>query len=287
MTKGWVALHRKTMESLVWTDPVLYRFWSLCLMVANHKANPKYIFNGLPAPIDAGQFITGREVLTELYNKGLKKKDKISESTAWRLLKKLENMEMLNIKSTTKYSVISITNWNMYQGFEQQSEQQLNNKPTTSEQQTDTNNNVNNNNNKKNVLGTNRDINSKYQNACDMYRRAYPEKPINEFIAQSIAAWINDFNGHEEIVSYAIEQAGQNAASTPKYFETILKAWEKLGITSIEQARAHTERFEAKRDQELAEKLKMQQQDLQAYEESQKPIPKVTLHNWLTQEDEV
>lgn len=282
--KGWIAFHRKTLESIVWTDPVLFRLWMLCLSKASHKANPKFIFNGLLVPIEVGQFITGRQAIAEEYNKGLKTDSRISESKAWRLLKKLEKLEMLNIKSTTKYSVISITNWNMYQDFEQQSEQRLNNKPTTSEQQTDTNNNVNNINN---GLGTNRDINNKYQNARDMYRRAYPEKPINEFIAQSIAAWINDFNGHEEIVSYAIEQAGQNAASTPKYFETILKAWEKLGITSIEQARAHTERFEAKRDQELAEKLKMQQQDLQAYEESQKPIPKVTLHNWLTQEDEV
>lgn len=284
MMKGWIAFHRKTLESIVWTDPVLFRLWMLCLTKASHKANPKFIFNGLLVPIEIGQFITGRQAIAEEYNKGLKTDSRISESKAWRMLKKLEKLEMLNIKSTTKYSVVSITNWTIYQDFEQQSEQRLDNKPTTSEQQTDTNNNVNNNNNINNGLGTNRDINNKYQNACDMYRRAYPEKPINEFIAQSIAAWINDFNGHEEIVSYAIEQAGQNAASTPKYFESILRAWEIKGISTLEDAVAETERFEAKRDHEIAEKVEKQNRDLEAYEESQKPIPKVTLHNWLDSE---
>jgi len=285
MMKGWIAFHRKTLESIVWTDPVLFRLWMLCLSKAAHKANPKFIFNGLLVPIEIGQFITGRQAIAEDYNKGLKTDSRISESKAWRLLKKLEKLEMLNIKSTTKYSVISITNWNMYQGFEQQTEQQLNNKPTTSEQQTDTNNNVNNKDNDNNVFSSYTDKNNKYKNAYEMYQLAYPQKPMNQFIAQSIAAWINDFGGHEDIVSYAIEQAGMNAASTPKYFERILQSWEKKGIRTLDDAIKNTEQFEAKRDKELEEKAAKQQVETEMFEQSQQPIPEVTLHNWLDPED--
>lgn len=53
---------------------------------------------------------------------------------------------MLNIKSTTKYSVISIKNWSLYQS----SEQQMNIKRTTSEQQVHTNKNEKNYKNEKN-----------------------------------------------------------------------------------------------------------------------------------------
>ena len=52
-------------------------------------------------------------------------------------------MQNIHIKSNNKYSVITIVNWNVYQGSdtesEQQNEQQMNNKRTTNEQQMNTN----------------------------------------------------------------------------------------------------------------------------------------------------
>jgi hypothetical protein len=51
----------------------------------------------------------------------------------------LENMQILNIKSNNKYSIITIVNWHTYQNVvsenEQHNEQQLNNSRTTAEQQ--------------------------------------------------------------------------------------------------------------------------------------------------------
>jgi len=54
----------------------------------------------------------------------------------------LENMQILNIKSNNKYSIITIVNWHTYQNVvsenEQHNEQQLNNSRTTAEQQMNT-----------------------------------------------------------------------------------------------------------------------------------------------------
>lgn len=284
--RGWVAFHRKTTESIVWTDPVLFRLWSLCLFKAAHKNNPNFIFDGSVVPIKKGEFITGRKALTKEYNEGLTTKNLISESKTFRLLNKLKANNMLNIKSTTKYSVISIINWDKYQLSEQQNEQQLNNERTTIGQRLDTNNNVNNKDNVNNVFSSYTSKNNKYKNAYETYELAYPKKPMNQFIAQSITAWINDFGGQEDIVSYAIEQAGMNAASTPKYFETILKAWEIKGVRTLDDAIKNTEQFEIKRDKELQEKVIRQQVEAEMFEQSQQPIPKVTVHNWLDPESE-
>ena len=52
----------------------------------------------------------------------------------------LEKLQMISIKSNNKFSIISIDNWEEYQG----EEQQKNNKRTTKEQQSNTNKNVKN-----------------------------------------------------------------------------------------------------------------------------------------------
>jgi len=114
------------------------------------KANHKKIYvqiDGLLEPITVmpGQFITGRNSLHKSYYKTKSKKNK-SPITLWRNLQVLENMQNLNIKSYTKYTMITITNWELYQ----QDEQQLNNNRTTTEQQVNTNKNDKNDKNDKN-----------------------------------------------------------------------------------------------------------------------------------------
>jgi hypothetical protein len=63
----------------------------------------------------------------------------IHESKIYRFVEHLKNAGNLNIKPNNKFSVISIINWDTYQGEEEENEQQLkqqvNNNRTTSEQQ--------------------------------------------------------------------------------------------------------------------------------------------------------
>ncbi|MEH6944385.1 replication protein, partial [Bacillus sp. JJ722] len=137
------------MNNPVWQDPRLLKLWMLCLLEASHKEHEMLVGKQL-VKIQKGQFITGRESLSKSYNEGAKKSDHVSESTLWRWLQWLEKNEFLNIKSSTKYSVITIKNWDLYQ----QNEQQMNNKWTASEQQMNTNNNGNKGNNVNNIATT-------------------------------------------------------------------------------------------------------------------------------------
>jgi len=145
MERGYVKLWRKSIDSFVFADLELWKLWCLCLMKANHKG--RWIpLEGLKEPIkiNPGQFMTGRESLHQIYYPR-KKKNQKSALTLWRWLQILEKAGNLNIKSYTKYSIITISNWTEYQ----QDEQQMNNKRTTDEQQMNTNKNDKNDKNDK------------------------------------------------------------------------------------------------------------------------------------------
>ncbi|EAC6335222.1 hypothetical protein EKE24_12510 [Listeria monocytogenes] len=138
---GYIALHRKIIDSWIWQDPEFYRLWSYCLIKASFKEREIFLGQQI-VKLNPGQFVIGREKLEEAMNVGLK--NKRTAVTWWRRLQKLEKAQMLNIKSYNKFSVVTIENWGFYQGNdienEQQNEQQTNNKCTTDVQQTITNN---------------------------------------------------------------------------------------------------------------------------------------------------
>lgn len=115
----------------------LLGFWTYLLMRANHK--DAYCRDGLL--IRRGTFKTGRKQIS--LETGL------SESKSERFLKRLEIEQQIEQQKTSKYRIITITNWLKWQGCEQQIEQQVNNRRTTSEQQMDTNKNDKNKNNEK------------------------------------------------------------------------------------------------------------------------------------------
>lgn len=114
-------------------------------MKASHE-NRKILFNGKEIQVNSGEFVTGRDAITSEMNEGVKREHQVNSGSVWRWLKQFEKNGMLNIKSTTKYSVISIQNWSLYQS----NEHQMNIKCTTSEQQVHTNKNEKNYKNEKN-----------------------------------------------------------------------------------------------------------------------------------------
>jgi len=66
-----------------------------------------------PVKLKPGQFITGRYELHGAYHqwrKGYKKRSP-SPYTLWRWLKTLQQMQFLSIKSTNKFSIITMANW--------------------------------------------------------------------------------------------------------------------------------------------------------------------------------
>ncbi|MGA4519621.1 hypothetical protein ACPA0F_20395 [Solibacillus silvestris] len=141
-------MHRKVMDNPIFSNANMLKLWILCLLKATHTEHKQLVGNQIIV-LQQGQFITGRDALFNEFNKGAKSSEVVSSVSLWRWLKKFEEWQMLNIKTTTKYSVVTVFNWVEYQ----QSEQQVNNKRTANEQQMITNNNVNNANkeNKKDM----------------------------------------------------------------------------------------------------------------------------------------
>lgn len=119
MDIGYIKLYRKITNSFVWTNPNMLKLWLLCLMKASHSGN-KFLFNGQEVHVSSGEFVTGGHAIAKEFNEGVSSDNQVVGRTLWRWLKKFEKEEMLSIKSTTKYSVITIKNWHEYQSNDNQ-----------------------------------------------------------------------------------------------------------------------------------------------------------------------
>ena len=137
MLDGYIKLHRQFME-WEWYDDVNVKCLYLhCLMRANHKPGK---WRGIT--IDTGQFISSQETLSaELH---------LSIRQIRTALDKLKATGEVTVKTTNKYSMFSISNWDKYQvddrqkGFEKSVERQSNDNQMT------TNKNDKNDKNDKN-----------------------------------------------------------------------------------------------------------------------------------------
>jgi hypothetical protein len=140
MENGWIKLHRKFLECGFFNNPDLAHFWVWCILKATHQEFKASIGYQIVI-LQPGQFIYGRKVAS--IETGL------SEQTLRTCIKHLENIENLTIKSTNKYSIITITNWDTYQNTEaitnhQTNQQVTSNQPAGNQQVTTYKNNKNN-----------------------------------------------------------------------------------------------------------------------------------------------
>jgi len=131
--EGYVKLYRIILESSVFKNPFYFKVWCWCLLKACHTTQ-KFPFNNKDILLKPGQFITGlyqaaKEIYPQKRNPSLQ-----SIRSAWGYLK---STNRINIKSTNKFSIITIINWPKFQGYDKKLTnknneiQQTNNKPVT------------------------------------------------------------------------------------------------------------------------------------------------------------
>ncbi len=137
---GWIKIHRKLIGWEWYQDSNMVHLFIHLLLSANHKPG-----NWKGIDLERGQLITGRNKLSEQTG--------ISHQSIRTCLEHLKSTNELTIKSTNKYSIITVCNYDDYQLKEndtnQQNNQQLtSNQPTTNQQLT-TNKKEKNNNNEK------------------------------------------------------------------------------------------------------------------------------------------
>ncbi|PIC87955.1 hypothetical protein CSV72_02055 [Sporosarcina sp. P20a] len=238
---GWISLHRKIMDNPIYSNANMLKLWIHCLMKATHTERDQLIGNQM-VKLEVGQFVTGRHALAEEFNKGAKKDEIISPSTLWRWLNNFEQWQMLNIKKTTKYSVVTIVQWSEYQHNGQQvnnkwtaDEQQMNSKRTTDEQQVNTNNNVNNANN------SNKDSTTISTDGFGTVAQMFEANicMLSPMQTESLGMWFDDFNENQEIITEAIRTAADRNKKSYGFVEYLLKEWANNKLTTLDQVKSH------------------------------------------------
>lgn len=123
--KGYIKLYRKSINNDWLKNHKLWAFWSYCLLKSSHKKHTiKIGFQNVE--LNPGQFAFGLNVASEETNLSIQ-----SIRTCLAYLKKSQN---LTIKTTNKFSIITICKWETYQNDkidDQQANQQTTNKPLT------------------------------------------------------------------------------------------------------------------------------------------------------------
>jgi hypothetical protein len=117
----WIKLHRKLLKHPIMQHDGLCRLWNYCLMRANWKPG-RWTIPGTTTVIDVprGSFVTGRfELYADLYPKGSRGRqatDAPSESTLWRRLLSLQDLECITVSNLNyRCSMVTIINYGPYQ----------------------------------------------------------------------------------------------------------------------------------------------------------------------------
>ncbi len=131
--EGWIKLHRKLLKSRVFQNKDLLKVFVWCLLKASHEEEWFPIKTGRgerEIHVKPGQFIFGRKKAAKALL--------MKQSTVYDRVKKLANMQILDIKPDTHYTMITITNWHPYQDSKTKPDSKSDNDPTTIRQRSDT-----------------------------------------------------------------------------------------------------------------------------------------------------
>ncbi len=141
---GWVKLYRQSIPNGWLTNQNFWAFWTYCLMKASHKKHKIFVGNK-QVTLEPGQFVYGRKVAA--------KETGLSTQVVRTCLEHLVKLKNLTSKSTNKFTIVTVCNWETYQGGQEALPTNLltNNQPTNNQQIT-TNKNVKNVKNKRTYM---------------------------------------------------------------------------------------------------------------------------------------
>lgn len=130
MNEGWIKLHRKILDSPLWKDcndsqrVVLITI----LLMASHKEN-RWIFKGQEYSVKPGQFVTSLKSISE--------QSGVNVGVVQRCLSKFEKYGFSISESTNKNRLITIENWDKYQGGDDDIDKATDKQPISNRQATD------------------------------------------------------------------------------------------------------------------------------------------------------
>ncbi|EOA9122083.1 DnaD domain protein [Staphylococcus aureus] len=235
---GWISIDRSIQNHWLFKEKRTfskYEAWIYLLMEANHSKAKVPIGNQI-VTVERGQRLTSILTLSDLFN--------WSRFKVKTFLDLLESDGMLEVKTTSKYTLITIVNYDFYQSEQGRNQHQNDIKPTskqhqsninpTSKQhQTNTNNNDNKDNNEKNVN------NEKKKTTAFDFFQDNGFGFITSYNLDDLNYYLDSFeNDSDEIVTASLKIAKDRNKVTWGYAKSILNTWLNANLKSIEQVRA-------------------------------------------------
>ena len=238
---GWISLHRKIQDHEIFNEKRVYskfEAWIYFLLNANHKEG-KSVKNSNVITIKRGQLLTSKKKLREIFGWSNTKLNKFIEV--------LEVERMIHTKSTSKYTVITIENYDFYQSDEGRKHSkkitethQKNIRNTSETHQKHTNNNDNNEliriNNENNTTPSIENRDTEYRSVIEFLERCgFGNITPNTY--EDIKDWIELLN--VELVLEAIKIADHAGKNFWNYPRGILRKWSKANLKTLEQVKVH------------------------------------------------
>lgn len=221
MAYGWISIHRKIQDNIIWNDKPFNRgaAWIDLIMLANHE-NKKIIFNGSMVEIKRGEKITSLRKLSERWG--------WSRGKTKKFLNLLKDENMIEFKTDHQKTTYKIVNYNVYQNEDldkRATEKPLNDQQKATEKPlNDTNNNINNYNNvnNNNCVGQSElnlddpklaELIKLYQDCGFGLISPYSANMLRDYMEMYSFQWVKE----------AIQIAEQNNIRTLAYINGILK----------------------------------------------------------------
>ena len=221
MAYGWISIHRKIQDNIIWNDKPFNRgaAWIDLIMLANHE-NKKIIFNGSMVEIKRGEKITSLRKLSERWG--------WSRGKTKKFLNLLKDENMIEFKTDHQKTTYKIVNYNVYQNEDldkRATEKPLNDQQKATEKPlNDTNNNVNNVNNVNNNNSVDQselnlddpklaELIKLYENCGFGLISPYSANMLRDYMEMYSFQWVKE----------AIQIAEQNNIRTLAYINGILK----------------------------------------------------------------
>jgi DnaD/phage-associated family protein len=235
---GWIKIYRQIRHNFLWPKGRKYtklEAWLDMLLQANH-APEKILIDNQVIEVQRGQFITSTVQLANRW--------KWDRKTVVRFLQLLFEQKMCTTESTTKWTSITIVNYEFYQGGDT-AERTTERTPegTGMPQQIP---------HKQELKNYKKDLSSCIEGDSDLPHLVnYYQNNIgvlSPITYQALGDWLKDLP--LEVIIKAIEKAVKANKRRFDYIEGILRNWHNEGLTTLGAIEAQEQEREAKQDGE-------------------------------------
>jgi hypothetical protein len=223
MKGDWLKLHRRAIESQVFSDPHLWHLFCWCLLKTNWKDG---WFKGEKVP--AGSFACGRASAScELG---------INPATWYKRMQKLESFGVISLSGNNRFTIVTVQKWALYQSQDESGNNEVATKSQqsssdgTSKSQPSSTIEEGNNSKKERITHTHTPANSKIEippeiaDAWDRwcnFRLAIDGRPVNDIHAQATIMELGR-RGYEKAIrdiDFSIRKNGKTILDSDNDFE--------------------------------------------------------------------